>query len=335
VDSITSVPVANVDVDVTGTAGEALSAGNVVYLSAGDGGRTAGRWYLADADLDYGSTTAQALGFAIAAISSGSSGSIRVAGRITGLAGLNTGTTYYISATSGAITGTPPTNARKVGMADSASTMVTSSWLSPAEASATLAGIVGTGTQTFAGAKTFSGNVTVQGDTVFKAGAGTETSYPSGVIEVNTTTVGNVGAGEDDLMSYTIPANTLSRNGQMLRVRALGTFAGADGDRTIKFYFGGSTVGSTFVTPVAVSSGYGTWEIEACIIRTGAATQRIGYKLSFMYSGGNSSTHSTHGSTQTATKDLTTALVIKCTGTSVPAANDDITQVAMIVETLN
>ncbi len=336
VDSVTSVPAANVDVDVTGTAGEALSASDVVYLSAGDGGRTAGRWYKADADLDYGSVTAQALGYAVAAISSGSSGAIRTAGRVTGLAGLSTGTTYYISATAGSITGTPPTNARKVGIADSATSVITSSWLSPADASATLAGIVSTGTQTFAGAKTFSGNVTIQGDTVVKIGNGTETAYPCGVIEINTTSVGNVGAGTDDLMTYTLPANTLSRNGQELYIYAFGQIAGADAARTVDLSFGGTTLQSATTLNGAVSSGYTMWHIEARVIRTGTAAQR--YVTSVKQDYGSSALSGTaqgNTSTGTLTKDETTALTIKVQGSSANSTNDDVVQRVMAIRSCN
>ncbi|HYE84731.1 MAG TPA: hypothetical protein VEA16_00145 [Vicinamibacterales bacterium] len=115
-DNIGAVPASNVDVDLTGTAGEAISAGDLVYLSDGSGSLTAGRWYKADADLPYASIHA-VLGFAPAAISSGASGTIRLAGTMTGLSGLAAGSDYYVSATAGGLTATAPTNARLVGRA--------------------------------------------------------------------------------------------------------------------------------------------------------------------------------------------------------------------------
>jgi hypothetical protein len=108
--------------DVTGTAGEALTAGLVVYLSDGSGGKTAGLWYKADSANTYSSTTPE-IGMTVAAISSGAAGSIRLSGTITGLAGLVVGSTYYVG-TAGALTGTAPTNARKVGVADTTSSIV-------------------------------------------------------------------------------------------------------------------------------------------------------------------------------------------------------------------
>jgi hypothetical protein len=124
-DNIGAVPALTVDLDVTGTAGETLTAGQTVYLSDGSGSKTAGRWYLADADFVYASTD-PIIGMVPTTIASGASGSIRLEGRVTGLAGFTAGTTYYVSATAGFITATPPNalTARRVGVADSTTSMV-------------------------------------------------------------------------------------------------------------------------------------------------------------------------------------------------------------------
>lgn len=123
-DNISAVPAANVALDTTGTAGEALSLGNAVFLSDGTGSLTAGRWYQADADNTYRSSTAGTVGVAVAAIASGASGSIRLSGRMTGLSALTVGELYYASATAGALTATPPTNQRFVGQADSTTSLI-------------------------------------------------------------------------------------------------------------------------------------------------------------------------------------------------------------------
>ncbi len=123
-DNVIAMPSASGNIDLTGTAGEALAAGDVVYLSDGSGSLTAGRWYKADADNTYSSTTAPFVGVAAATISSAASGTIRVAGRVTGLSGLTGGELYYVSATAAAMTATPPANARFIGAADSTTTLV-------------------------------------------------------------------------------------------------------------------------------------------------------------------------------------------------------------------
>lgn len=125
-DNIGSVATSTVDLDVTGTAGVSIAAGEVAYLSDGSGGLTAGRWYLADADLVYGSLTCE-IGVASAAIASSASGAIRVGGRMAGLTGLSAGANYYVSATAGALTTTAPANARLVGAADSTTSLVLAS----------------------------------------------------------------------------------------------------------------------------------------------------------------------------------------------------------------
>lgn len=104
-------------------AGEALSAGEAIYCADSSGG-TAGRWYRMDADNTYSSTTAGKTGFATAAASSGATFTVRIAGKITGLSGLTAGEKYYASATAGALTATPPTNARYLGEADTTTSLV-------------------------------------------------------------------------------------------------------------------------------------------------------------------------------------------------------------------
>jgi hypothetical protein len=143
------------NVDVPATAGTDLDADKVCFLSAGDGGNTAGRWYLADADATYSSNLAEAVGFPVTNLSEDDTGNIRVAGRVTGLAGLSVGSVYFIAASAGSITSTAPANARAVGVADSTTSLI----LIPCvqEASATSPGLVSTGAQTLAGDKTFAG----------------------------------------------------------------------------------------------------------------------------------------------------------------------------------
>lgn len=124
-DNISAIPASSANLDVQGGAGEAISAGQGVYLSDGSGGKTAGLWYLWDADFPYANTIPE-IGMATAAIASLSTGTIRLGGQVTGLTGLTVGTTYYVSATAGALTATAPTNARFVGVADSTTSLVLS-----------------------------------------------------------------------------------------------------------------------------------------------------------------------------------------------------------------
>lgn len=125
-DNVPAVPTLETALDITGTAGEALAANDAVYLSDGSGSLTAGRWYKADADNAYSSTTG-IIGFATAAAASGATdAAIRLLGRLTGFSALTAGALYYISATAGAITSTAPGNSRLIGQADSTTSVVVS-----------------------------------------------------------------------------------------------------------------------------------------------------------------------------------------------------------------
>ncbi len=121
-DNISGVPSSSATTDVTGTAGETLSAGMAVYLSAGDGGKTAGQWYKADSANAYSSTT-NVVGVAPAAIPVSTAGTIRLSGSVSGLSSLTLGATYYVG-TAGALTLTPPVNKRIVGQADTSTSLL-------------------------------------------------------------------------------------------------------------------------------------------------------------------------------------------------------------------
>lgn len=124
VDPVPAVPPSAVNVDIPAIAGTNIAAGDVVYLSKGDGALTPGSWYLADADLVYASSGAVTLGMAPNAIASGETGSVRIEGQVTVTGPLAPGTSYYVSATAGGLTATQPTNARFVGQADTTSSIV-------------------------------------------------------------------------------------------------------------------------------------------------------------------------------------------------------------------
>jgi len=131
VDNILGVPSSASTIDVAGTAGVAITAGQAVYLSTGTGGApTAGKWYLADADNTY-SSTLPIVGVAVDSIALGSTGTIRLAGAVSnpsveGGGSLTVGNTYYVSATAGSITTTSPANSKVVGLAQSSTSLVVS-----------------------------------------------------------------------------------------------------------------------------------------------------------------------------------------------------------------
>lgn len=83
------------------TAGEALSAGNLVYIT------NTGTVMKADASASNASKAA--VGFVLSAVPNNSTASVYTDGYITGLTGLTAGARYYLSSsTPGEITSTPP-----------------------------------------------------------------------------------------------------------------------------------------------------------------------------------------------------------------------------------
>ena len=123
-DEVNGVPVQADTVDITGTAGEALAKPNLVYLSDGRGSRTGGKWYKADAVLDYASTGVT-LGFATATIAQDAAGAIRLVGTLDGFVGLTPlGADQFVSGTVGGITPTKPTSPRQVGRVMTSTTIV-------------------------------------------------------------------------------------------------------------------------------------------------------------------------------------------------------------------
>jgi hypothetical protein len=343
VDNVNATQATTLDVDISGVAGTSgIALGNCVYLSDGSGGTTAGRWYAADSDLTYGSVTANALGFALSApASAGDSFNIRTSGRVTGLSGLAAGSLYYISATAGAITTTPPTNARPVGVADSATSLVVTQFVPTTDASATFAGRITTGTQTIAGAKTFTGTTTISGAIV--SSSATATTFvapplfqPGGVVAASAarvsgrvavtdgyTEVGTVGAGTDDLRSTTLTGGSLANDQMAIRVTAWGRFAANANNKTLNFVFGGSTLAL-----LGASAQNNTrWYVEAIVARTGATSQEI-HGIMHVTTGGAGVAPSLLSATGAET--LANDVTVKFTGSG--TSDNDVIQEGMVME---
>ncbi len=166
-------------------------------------------------------------------------------------------------------------------------------------------------------------NARIATDQAFSTG-GSDTHKAMGVIDLQFTPVGNVGAGEDDLMSYTLPANTLDADGKAIRIIAWGTGNNADSVR-LKMYFG--AVPRTIVN----SAPTGQWYVTVIIVRTSAGNQGGGVHLV------EDSLSSASAYLPAAlTEDETAGIIIQFTGENITDASDDaVRQLGMIVEILN
>jgi hypothetical protein len=138
---------------------------------------------------------------------------------------------------------------------------------------------------------------------------------------VNTTAVGNVGTGEDDLIAFTIPAGAIYAAKKGVRITAWGTTANNANTKTLKLYFGSLAILTTTLT----ISQAGTWRIDADVFSTGTDAQDYSARLA---EGGATTQTDVEGGSHT--QDDGAAIVIKCTGDA--TANDDIKQEGLIVQ---
>lgn len=136
------------------------------------------------------------------------------------------------------------------------------------------------------------------------------------------TDAGNVGIGEDDLMTFSVAANTLAVDGDRLEVEAVFALTANANNKTIKFYFGAANTYSTG----ALAINNGIVVIRATVVRTGAATQRI---LVTAASNNALLTTALLAAYGTVTETLSGAVTLKFTGEA--TADNDIVQKFMSV----
>lgn len=172
--------------------------------------------------------------------------------------------------------------------------------------------------QAVTGVKTFNDSALI-----LKAGTGSETFLPSGTIYVTGTAV-NTGANtnETDGGTKSVGGNTLSGNGKALRYRVWGTTAANANNKTVQLYWGGTSV----YTTGAVAANAKPWFFEMTIIRTAAGAQTV--LINGQFNG------SAVAAVTTATKDETTALIVKNTMTNGTATASDCTTSGAMLEVL-
>jgi hypothetical protein len=147
-----------------------------------------------------------------------------------------------------------------------------------------------------------------------------------GVASKNVTPVGNVDGGEDNLMTYSLPANALSADGMGIEVISFGTFAANGNNKTVTQYFG-----STALATDASATSAGRWYSQFFIIRTGATAQ-IGSGVIDLRNGAGDYDGDNRQYAAPA-ETLSGAVTVKLTG--VATATNDIVQTAMIVKFFN
>lgn len=161
------------------------------------------------------------------------------------------------------------------------------------------------------------------GGAVREAGGASARANFAGPLYMNLTAVGNVGAGEDDLISQTIAASVLATNGDTLRITTPVTFAANSNSKNVKVYWNGTAVYASGA--LAINSGAA--EIVTTITRTGSATQNITVHV---VSGNSTLASSATFATGSAT--LSGTVVFKLTGEA--TSDNDISEKQMIAEYL-
>lgn len=162
---------------------------------------------------------------------------------------------------------------------------------------------------------------TTTGTNVRLGGASASFAKVGGTISASTTAVGNVGTGEDTLITYTLPANSMATNLDRVTGRVSGTFASNANLKRIRLYFGTTVIFDT----TALAFNGGNWVADFEVIRVSNTQQKA--SVTFISSNALlpvSAQYTLVGMT------LSNSNVIKCTGEA--TSNNDIVQETLSIE---
>jgi len=157
------------------------------------------------------------------------------------------------------------------------------------------------------------GTITGGGGVVVTGGAGTLALTTRGF--VSTTPIGNVLGGEDDLQSWSVPANTLVAHSG-LQIGSVFAFAGNANTKAVKMYVGGS---SFALNPTTTAPNNVIMVIDLWLWYTSSTTALV---TGFVFFGAGIEQFVLQFPSTTI--DWTTTTVIKFTGTA--TATNDIVQ---------
>lgn len=174
-----------------------------------------------------------------------------------------------------------------------------------------------------------SGTGLFAGDSGLSYDAGTDTLTAGKYVAPNlpkllaadTTAVGNVGAGEDTLIAYNLPAGTMANDGDTIEIDAWGRFANNANNKSLNLYFGSTLL---FLTG-ALAFQNTKWHFHAVVTRVDATNQRAVATF-----GGDVTLVTATSQITSPTETLSGAVTIKCTGEA--TANDDIYQEGLVVK---
>lgn len=174
------------------------------------------------------------------------------------------------------------------------------------------------------GTGTLTGRGVLATGTTVTPGTGTATASVGGVLYVSTTAQATTGTTEEVLATYTLPANTLARDGQAIRITTWGLHANNSNAASLRIRVGG--IGGTLIANANTSTADSAYAYTAVLMRVSASTQTAASQMIVRTSG---------SAIVTATAlDTTVANDIVVTGLSAAGAGD-ITCYGLLVEAIN
>lgn len=166
---------------------------------------------------------------------------------------------------------------------------------------------------------------TVFTDLTVGTGTGAGTSLAGGLVTVNTTAVSTPTTGEDDLMTYTLVANTLTTTGRGIKISAWGSTVNNANAKLLRLKIGGTLMHGAAFTLEPSTPGF--WKLDAIVLRTGASTQDV--MCTLIQGSGAFSTYGTH-LPQTVTETVANIIKITADGGTI----GDVTQEGFLIEYL-
>lgn len=163
----------------------------------------------------------------------------------------------------------------------------------------------------------------------FVAGASSNGNFSSEGNLSCQASVAGVGNGadttDDVLFTYTLPANAFDKPGRAISIVAVGKFAANGNNKTVKLFFGASTL----VTTGVLTSNATGWQLQAEVTKAGAAGSNTQISQGQFIQG------TTHGGVNVPvapTEVESGPIVIKVTGASgtTGAANDVLGQIFQV-----
>ena len=148
-------------------------------------------------------------------------------------------------------------------------------------------------------------------------------------LSVNTTTVGNVGGGEDDLMSYSVLAGQLAADKDTLHFLAWGKCHSNAATRTV-----GAYVDGTQHDLLSIASGINeaAWIVTTTITRLSATSLDVLTKTEFNFPADAGPVTNIKRATEAVADVDANAFTVKCTGEDAGSSTDEVEQFGLIVD---